>query len=651
MAAYSRNKIDLLATATDADHRVMYGKDPISYHQSPYSPRPPPLQPPRATTLTTATITSNPHRLIHSSRTITAPTSSYPSKTQDIDEDELEVIGSGISDVYQRDKAIPLVLPNLKYDHPETVVQNYSPGTSLVFNAYKGHAALLTQPYHAQDDAVDDGSGYRDVRMIQSPGSSEHRDRPYRPQHDPHDYSYPRRQSNYLDYHDELERPGRYSSPERMDRELVARERGPDRPPQEYYHPRPPHPHPYPHSRSPHPYPHMYHEQEYPVEGSQHNYNNNSSSNSNNTNNNSHYNARSDPYHTRNDGPWTPEHRPSYSAAIDIPQPNRSFPPNLNRPNSGGGNHRDLDRTQHHPNQPYDRPSAHTMPPGSRGSPTGPHYALSQVNYRLIYEYAREVHDCLIKGKVGSTDRLLYNAEILSKVFMGCRVDQDPAEIVEEETAINPHQPRCASCNIVKTPEWRKGPLGPRTLCNACGLIWGKMSRSKAALAKAAKQQGEETKDDAPPEMSEAPESQSCVLDDAHMSDISPTQQLDSDKDPMEVSRKRPRDPTPVEPEIDELEDDSSMEGDVNIKEDITIPVEELHISSSARSVPPPPSSSASAATSVSPKTPSQANASTSMHQRQHQHLLPHEAPSSAMILGEESAVSGKKLTLSYLLG
>lgn len=24
----------------------------------------------------------------------------------------------------------------------------------------------------------------------------------------------------------------------------------------------------------------------------------------------------------------------------------------------------------------------------------------------------------------------------------------------------NPHQLRCTSCNIVKTPEWRKGPLG-----------------------------------------------------------------------------------------------------------------------------------------------------------------------------------------------
>jgi hypothetical protein len=31
-------------------------------------------------------------------------------------------------------------------------------------------------------------------------------------------------------------------------------------------------------------------------------------------------------------------------------------------------------------------------------------------------------------------------------------------------------QGRCHSCNISSTPEWRRGPDGARTLCNACGL-------------------------------------------------------------------------------------------------------------------------------------------------------------------------------------
>ena len=29
---------------------------------------------------------------------------------------------------------------------------------------------------------------------------------------------------------------------------------------------------------------------------------------------------------------------------------------------------------------------------------------------------------------------------------------------------------RCRSCNRAESPEWRRGPDGPKTLCNACGL-------------------------------------------------------------------------------------------------------------------------------------------------------------------------------------
>ncbi|XP_043698311.1 GATA transcription factor 7-like [Telopea speciosissima] len=29
---------------------------------------------------------------------------------------------------------------------------------------------------------------------------------------------------------------------------------------------------------------------------------------------------------------------------------------------------------------------------------------------------------------------------------------------------------RCTHCHVDKTPQWRTGPLGPKTLCNACGV-------------------------------------------------------------------------------------------------------------------------------------------------------------------------------------
>ncbi|XP_021738714.1 GATA transcription factor 7-like [Chenopodium quinoa] len=33
-----------------------------------------------------------------------------------------------------------------------------------------------------------------------------------------------------------------------------------------------------------------------------------------------------------------------------------------------------------------------------------------------------------------------------------------------------PVQRRCSHCQVTKTPQWRAGPNGPKTLCNACGV-------------------------------------------------------------------------------------------------------------------------------------------------------------------------------------
>ncbi|ORY27434.1 hypothetical protein BCR39DRAFT_538007 [Naematelia encephala] len=51
---------------------------------------------------------------------------------------------------------------------------------------------------------------------------------------------------------------------------------------------------------------------------------------------------------------------------------------------------------------------------------------------------------------------------------------------------------KCLGCGATETPEWRRGPMGPRTLCNACGLVHMKLQRKrrkqeeKAAAAAAA---------------------------------------------------------------------------------------------------------------------------------------------------------------------
>ncbi|SPO01931.1 related to Cutinase gene palindrome-binding protein [Cephalotrichum gorgonifer] len=39
----------------------------------------------------------------------------------------------------------------------------------------------------------------------------------------------------------------------------------------------------------------------------------------------------------------------------------------------------------------------------------------------------------------------------------------------------------CTDCGTLESPEWRKGPQGPKTLCNACGLRWAKRERKTLA--------------------------------------------------------------------------------------------------------------------------------------------------------------------------
>ncbi|KAI9253380.1 hypothetical protein BDA99DRAFT_169657 [Phascolomyces articulosus] len=56
-------------------------------------------------------------------------------------------------------------------------------------------------------------------------------------------------------------------------------------------------------------------------------------------------------------------------------------------------------------------------------------------------------------------------------------ISQQQSKRSREQSIDIPKQ--CHSCQSAETPEWRKGPMGPRTLCNACGLIWAKLARQQ----------------------------------------------------------------------------------------------------------------------------------------------------------------------------
>ncbi|GMJ12267.1 GATA transcription factor 15 [Hibiscus trionum] len=56
---------------------------------------------------------------------------------------------------------------------------------------------------------------------------------------------------------------------------------------------------------------------------------------------------------------------------------------------------------------------------------------------------------------------------------------EDPNQGISIETKKN-----CADCGTSKTPLWRGGPAGPKSLCNACGIRSRKKRRAILGLNK-----------------------------------------------------------------------------------------------------------------------------------------------------------------------
>ncbi|KAJ7194150.1 hypothetical protein GGX14DRAFT_586965, partial [Mycena pura] len=53
------------------------------------------------------------------------------------------------------------------------------------------------------------------------------------------------------------------------------------------------------------------------------------------------------------------------------------------------------------------------------------------------------------------------------------------SEYRKRSRATPPAARKCHSCQTRETPEWRRGPDGVRTLCNACGLQYVKLLRKR----------------------------------------------------------------------------------------------------------------------------------------------------------------------------
>ncbi|OIW26185.1 cutinase gene palindrome-binding protein [Coniochaeta ligniaria NRRL 30616] len=56
-------------------------------------------------------------------------------------------------------------------------------------------------------------------------------------------------------------------------------------------------------------------------------------------------------------------------------------------------------------------------------------------------------------------------------------VDRDPRTGEKKKKLKVAEEYVCTDCGTLDSPEWRKGPSGPKTLCNACGLRWAKKEK------------------------------------------------------------------------------------------------------------------------------------------------------------------------------
>uniref|UniRef100_A0ACD6A2S1 Uncharacterized protein n=1 Tax=Avena sativa TaxID=4498 RepID=A0ACD6A2S1_AVESA len=65
---------------------------------------------------------------------------------------------------------------------------------------------------------------------------------------------------------------------------------------------------------------------------------------------------------------------------------------------------------------------------------------------------------------------------------MDSSVEKGSGSLDPDERTASGETKACTDCNATKTPLWRGGPSGPKSLCNACGIRYRKKRREALGL-------------------------------------------------------------------------------------------------------------------------------------------------------------------------
>lgn len=165
------------------------------------------------------------------------------------------------------------------------------------------------------------------------------------------------------------------------------------------------------------------------------------------------------------------------------------------------------------PNPPQASPrrrERESPPVAPSGTPTGLDFMKLLESYRLIIDINDSPSGPGRPPTVETFERMLqsatYGAQMLESATLQQQQQPPPAEVprspkrkepeeIKEPANGTPGPPpakrskteetgnqdaqKCEGCGATSTPEWRRGPLGPRTLCNACGLVYAKLLKKR----------------------------------------------------------------------------------------------------------------------------------------------------------------------------